>query len=481
MIRILIVASCVFTLGRFASGAELDVRLELPSMQLVLEPASPPLLQREGTSLISEQSLIRDELAPLIDTGDYEGALSVLRDRRDWLATLLETGESKEDLRRRAVPGGLNFGVGSGLVSTQLLFLAGHIYFVLEQYSPAETAFLGALAVLPDYVRVHEALGLLYMRLERYDEARDHLARAASLGLNTPNLYGALGYINHQTNNYWGSASAFQQALVMEPESTNFQRGLLHALSETGQFRSGRALVEQMLQQSPDDPDLWVYRSHLSLLGDRRPEALASLEAAIRLGDESITNMQAVATLHMELGSIARAVDLLRLAYSQGMEYRFLDQALAWLIQKDEWVDVDELLTAVEAQRDALTLPEQSRMLTRRASFHAYNGNSDEATSGLEDAVDIDPLNADALMALALQYVEVSDYNRAELLFQRASSFDAHRDNALVSMAQIAIDREDFERALQLLRDVLSGNPLRTDLQRNIDSLENLVLLRTAN
>jgi tetratricopeptide (TPR) repeat protein len=236
-----------------------------------------------------------------------------------------------------------------------------------------------------------------------------------------------------------------------------------------------------MLQQSPDDPDLWVYRSHLSLLGDRRPEALASLETAIRLGDESVTNMQAVATLHMEIGSIARAVDLLRLAYSQGMEYRFLDQALAWLIQKDEWVELNELLTAIEAKRDALTEPDQSRLLTRRASLQAHDGNSDEAKAVLEDAVELDPLNADALMALAFQYLEDSNYNRAELLFQRASSFDAHRDNALISMAQIAIDQEDFERALQLLRDVLSGNPLRTDLQRNIDSLENLVLLRTAN
>jgi hypothetical protein len=64
-------------------------------------------------------------------------------------------------------------------------------------------------------------------------------------------------------------------------------------------------------------------------------------------------------------------------------------------------------------------------------------------------------------------------------MFERASTFDLYRENALVSLAQLAIDQQDFDRALALLRDVVSRNPARTDLQRNVDTLENLVSLRT--
>jgi tetratricopeptide (TPR) repeat protein len=81
-------------------------------------------------------------------------------------------------------------------------------------------------------------------------------------------------------------------------------------------------------------------------------------------------------------------------------------------------------------------------------------------------------------MALAQAYKDDRDYTRAELMFQRASTFDLHRENALVSLAQLAVDQQKFERALALLRDVVSRNPARTDLQRNVDLLENLVLVQ---
>jgi tetratricopeptide (TPR) repeat protein len=469
---------CALLLGDLVDAAEMEVRIELPSMQLMLPPVSPPQLQQEGANLPSEQILIAEELLPLIGRGNHEEALTMLRARREWLVTLVESDAPEAELRQLAVPGGFNFGPGSGLVSSMLLYLTGHIYFALEQFGPAENAFEAALVVLPDYVRVHEALGLLYLRIERYEEARVHLARAASLGLNTASLYGALGYVNHQTQNFWGAASAFQQALVMEHDNGNWQRGLLHALTETDQHQAGRALVEQMLQQEPDNPDLWVYRSHLSLLADRPALALASVETAIRLGDDSVANLQASAALHMQSGSIARAVELLTSAFGQGLEFQFVDQALAWLVQKDEWDDLETLLAAVGASRESLTEPEQSRLLTREASLYRQGGEMQQATAALEQAVDLDPVNGEALTALARLYQDQDDYNRAELLFQRASAFDLYRENALLSLAQIAIDQENFARALELLRGVLNENPSRTDLQRNIDSLENLVLLQ---
>jgi tetratricopeptide (TPR) repeat protein len=82
-------------------------------------------------------------------------------------------------------------------------------------------------------------------------------------------------------------------------------------------------------------------------------------------------------------------------------------------------------------------------------------------------------------MTLGQAYRDERDYSRAELMFQRASAFDLHRENALISLAQLAIDQENFERALALLRDVVSRNPARTDLRRNVDTLENLVLAQS--
>jgi cytochrome c-type biogenesis protein CcmH/NrfG len=100
--------------------------------------------------------------------------------------------------------------------------------------------------------------------------------------------------------------------------------------------------------------------------------------------------------------------------------------------------------------------------------------------ASLREALELDASNADAMMALGQAYRDERDYNRAELMFQRASAFDLHRENALISLAQLAIDQENFERALALLRDVVSRNPARTDLRRNVDALENLVLAQSS-
>jgi len=114
----------------------------------------------------------------------------------------------------------------------------------------------------------------------------------------------------------------------------------------------------------------------------------------------------------------------------------------------------------------------------REANLHLHDGEREAAAAALQEALELDPTNAEGLIALGRLRRDDRDYNSAELLFQRASAFDLYRESALISLAQIAIDQENFERALELLRDVFSRNPALTDLRRNIDSLENLVLLR---
>ncbi len=160
---------------------------------------------------------------------DYKGGLAYLRLHEPLFMDLIESGDPDGQLKQRAVVGGV-LPVTPDKISAYLLYLIGNTYFPLEKYKEAETAFLGALVPIPDYIRVHESLGLLYMRMERYKDAQKHLARAAELGLRTSQLFGALGYLNYQTKNFWGSANAFQEALMMDPDNEQWKRGLLYSL-----------------------------------------------------------------------------------------------------------------------------------------------------------------------------------------------------------------------------------------------------------
>jgi len=477
-----LLGAAIVGLGSTADAAEPALAIELPDVELVLPSVSPPHFQREGVPYATESELVTD-LLTLVGSADYEAALALAKEKHATEVALLESGDPAGILSARVGPGRLPVPVPSGgnRISATVLYLVGHIYMTLERYVPAEAAFKAALVPLPDYLRVHEALGLLYLRTERYDEARAHLVRAAALGLNTAALHAALAYINREDENWWGVVSAYQQALAIEHDNRNWQAGLLQALNETRQHAAGLALAEQMLQDDPNDADLWLYRAHMALNADQRESALTSLETAIRLGDDSVANKQVAATLHMERGSIARAVELLRSASAEDLDFQFMDQALAWLAHENEWDYFRELLAAVSERRSALTESERSRVLTRRASMLLHDGDRQAAIEALRDALELDASNAEALMTLGQAYRDDRDFIRAELMFQRASTFEPYRENALVSLAQLAIEQENFERALTLLRDVLNRNPERTDLQRNVETLESLVLLEASN
>jgi tetratricopeptide (TPR) repeat protein len=304
-----------------------------------------------------------------------------------------------------------------------------------------------------------------------------HFSALAELGRNSALVHSATGYLEQKTRRHWAAANAFQKALVLEPDNRTALRGLLHALTETREHAKAKVLVEQLLQREPDDRGLWRYRAHITLAAGERATALASLETALRLGDDSVVNRQACIALHLESGNVARAVDLLQGSAARGIAFALADQALGWLANENEWDRFRELLANVD--RETLGGVEQSRLLTRRASLALRDGNAQAASTALQEALALDPSNADALMALGQIYRTERDYGRADLLFRRASAYGAVTENALVARAEVAVDQENFDGAIEHLRSAASGNPTRADLRRSIDLLEDLVLLRT--
>ena len=476
-----------------AYAAGLNLHIQTPDAELMMPPVSPPQFQKEGLPLSWEDSNLKDFIG-FLERREYEEALACFREKEGTakgfsFLDFIEIGDPGGQLKERAATGGVGqVGAATGFlqdlnkmgqISAHMLYMIGHTYFSLEKYQAAETAFLTALTPMPDFIRVHESLGLLYLRMERYEDARKHLARAAELGLHTAELYGATGYLHCRTGNFWSAASAFQKSLMLKPDNGQWKRGLLQALSKTYRYQDTLALAGSLLKEHPDDAGLWLFRAKAALQAGEKEKALSSLETAIRLGDNNSSNRQVCAVLHMELGSIERAMDLLKSGFTESMDFMLIDQGMSQLEQVEEWALLERMLGSVRGKWGDLDDPQRSRVLIREAGISLHNGNMSAAGDNLEQAIALDPSNAIALISLADIHRGKGNYNRAELLYRRAGAYDLYRERALISMAQLAMDQDDFERALQMLRETLKEFPDRTDLNRNIESLGNLVLLQT--
>jgi tetratricopeptide (TPR) repeat protein len=458
------------------SAAELQVAL--PPAHFVLEQGETPLLPREGQQLLTESDTLQKWL-PLLSDQKTEQVLAAIRERYRDLTTELEAGDPKGEAAQKAVDG--NFAVAgrmpAGAVSATMLYFIGSAYMAAQNNKAAEAAFKAALKAMPDYARVHDSIGILYLLGERYADALPHLSRALQLGLATPNLYGALGFANQKLQSYFGAASAFQAAMMLEPDNEQWQQGLLSSLAASKQNEAGLAFVDQLLTRRPNDSGLWVYRASLELGEGRKQQGLNSLEVAIRLGNDDLANLQVCAALHLELGSVDRAVALLTAGIAKGMDFRYADQSMQSLAEREQWPALQKLLDEYK-NVSALDDKQQSRLLLHRASLSEHDKNVAQQSAQLQRALALDPGNADALLQLGQLQQRDKNYAQAELLLQRASAYATVAEAATLTLAQVAIEQHNYDKALKLLRDVHASNPARTDLARNIEALESLVQLQ---
>lgn len=270
---------CLFLLfallpASWANSAELTILLAEP--QWILDDVPSPLSEREALLQPREES-VTDLLWPMLAEENYAEAVELI-------ITL--------------VP--LDFENPYTFISPALNHVLGQVYSRMGEYDLAEESYLIAIGQLPDFIRAHQSLGLLYIRTERFDEARVHVSKAAELGGVNAALYRYLGYLNFKDNNPWGEASAYQLALMLDNDHLQTQQGMLHGLIYSGQNSSALSFVNKMLMDNPNDSDLWLNKAQISLQMDDLETAMTSLELAIGLGNDSAANLQTCAQLHYQ-------------------------------------------------------------------------------------------------------------------------------------------------------------------------------------
>ena len=430
--------------GVAASAAELDIELAEPHWQFLL--SNQPTGKTEAQLQPAERSFAQ-RIQPLLAKQDY-AAVSRAFDGRP-------------------IDGD----------SAALCQLRGQVLMSLKHYDEAERALLAALRKMPALALAHRSLSLLYMVKKEYPKAGEQLRRSIELGVADAQVYGQLAYVNLQSGNAASAVAGYRQALFLQPDNRQWQQGLLYALLNADALDQAQALVGEMLKRDAGDVSLWLLRSQVALKRERYNEALSSLEVALQLGDNRSQNIATAAQLHLLHGSVRRAVDLL--VDNSGRRGRrdllpVMEQVAAYLASRQQWQSLSRLLGAVERQKK-IPAPMRAHFEVYRAQLAMQHGKLKRARRALQSAIDSDPTQGDALLALGDLYRRQQQPEQALLLYTRAEALPPFRERALLSRAQLEIDREAYPEALRLLRKAAQLDPNRSDIAANIRSLENLV------
>ena len=441
LFMLFILSSNVFSLSE-------NIKIRIPKPTFVLPAFTGVYYQRESTIAPHEEELAK-QLKSILESQNKQQAIDKL--------------DSFFELE----------------LSPAMLHLKGQVYFNLEQYDKAERVFKIALLRIPEFVRALSDLAKVYIVKENYQEARSLLAKVIALGEHHAENYGQLGFINMELYNAHSAVAMYQNALALDPENVQWQQGLLAALTQAGFEQSALQLLDEMLKLQPESIDLWLTRAFLYSKLERHQKSLASLEAAIILGNKDPINILSCAQLHLQLNSYERAIELFsQYTSSEKFEISMLFEAVQWLGQQGQWGNAARLLNNFEKNSYHVKELNTSDYLLQRAFVEAGLNNTIAAEKLFTQSLFKDPTNVQAILAAAkFQYLQ-KNYLEAEILYTRAESFENAQKPALLGRAQILIDLKDYQSALNLLRIAYRNYPELVDLKDNITILENTIQLQ---
>lgn len=398
--------------------------------------------------------------------------------------------------------------------SEALLLLRGQVLLLLGDLTDAERVFTAALQKMPDLMKAHQGLSLLYMQQQQYKKAQQHLIRSIELGYADDQVYAQLAFIHVKNNQPWSAIAAYRQALMLAPEQHQYQQGLLFALISADDLSQATVLLNELINKTPDNAQLWLQRGQIALQQSEKAQALINIEVALKLNPNDMNNQLLAAQLHLTQGSSERAVYLVQQTVKQQIQQNLLQiknssadalnknpkvntikdkskiaqvtlQTLAWLVTRQQW----NLASGLIEEFEPLLRPSSNVLLIDKfftkdqaAQFSVYaaqlsleKGYIKQAMASLQKAINVNPNLGDALLSLANLYNQQQQFAQARLMYVRAQALPKYQLSAWLGLAQIEIDTNNYKAALVLLKKALRAEPTREDLSVNIRALQKLV------
>jgi tetratricopeptide (TPR) repeat protein len=359
-------------------------------------------------------------------------------------------------------------------MSAAMAYLIGQLALQQQQLSLGADFFTHAINLQDNFGKAYHGLGLVQLQSDNPIAATKNFAKALQLGVNDPQIYSFLGYGYIQSEHFHSAVVAYQQAKLFNPDDAQLNQALLYAYTMAGHHDAALSLLEQMLNATPNDKGLWLHRANALLKKDQFSQAIASLEAAIRLGETNADNLALTAQLQLQHGSIDRARKLYGRIWKVHKNPQLVFEAAHYLIANQE-------LDAANGLLKQISLPQHSANSVRSELAYLQGGLAQQqglltrAAKFLESALSFNAVNGKALLALAAVKRSQQLSHQAQMLLMRAGALDEVKLAALTEHADLMMSLGRYAKALSLLQQAAEFAPHEASLFENIHILQRII------
>jgi len=357
--------------------------------------------------------------------------------------------------------------------SAALDFTLGNFYFQSGQLAAAEAQYRAALKKFPNFLRAQKNLGLTLMQAGRFAAARPWLLAAIEgEGADGP-VYGMLAYVYFMDERYPSALQAYEQALLHQPDNREWQIGRAQCLYATHQPGQAAAVLEELIEQQPERPDLWLMQANAWLALEQSERAAANIEVVRRMGAAPPAALMLLGDIYLsqDMPELATGSYLAALAAKSPPRPEKSLQAASLLVNRQAWESAERLVRAIEAAHQGTLEPTQATaLLNLNAQIAMARGQEDEAARILRSLLERDPLNGRALLVLADYEWQEGRPEEAELLYERAARVPEFAVEAYVEQARLHVTRQDYREAIGLLEKAQSIEPQK-NVARYLDQV----------
>jgi len=357
-------------------------------------------------------------------------------------------------------------------------FTLANLYFQQDQLDKALEYYAMAIEQFPNFRRAYKNAGLIHVRNGEFDKALPYLTKTIELGGHTSIAYGLLGFAYASAENHLCAESAYRMAILLDPETLDWQLGLARSLFKQQKYGDAVSLCDTLIAKQPDNADFWLLQAN-AYLGLKQPmRAAENYEYVNTIGKATVDSMTMLGDIYVNESRWDMAADAYLRSYEldNGNDPSKPLRAAKILASRGALNESKRMLNRVAGHKSALDESNLKELLKLQARVAVAEGAGEEVVKILEQVVEVDPLDGEALILLAQHYGR-NVPEKAIFYYERAEGIEKYEAEAKLYHGQLLVGQARYQDALPLLRRAYELRP-REDIADYLKQVERIAKTR---
>lgn len=376
--------------------------------------------------------------------------------------------------------------------------LCGELSLKLGDGAGAARCLDTALAKDPDNAAARALLGEAFIRLGATEKGLAELDAAAAANPADPAPLRRAGRLLEGLGRHRDALERYAKVLATTPRDTEARIASANVHLRLGELDQARTIALSLVGNPTEESMGQYVVGRIALEQRQNEEAVLALSRATRLDPRHGAAWAALGDAYLALNDGSKARDALdkaaalpgadsgvlrRLAELEGRAGRHataaavLERAIALepadaelrLMQARTLAALSRWHDSANAAREAhRLLPKSVEPLLLAAEAAHRQGKNGEAIETLKRALGLNPESFDAQFRLGRSYAEVNRYEDAQAHLERAARLDDRNDAPLLLLAEMNLERRNYDAAIETLTTVVGRNPTEAN-RRSLD------------